>query len=466
MSTEHEQQIAPHLTVIPFDHNISLYDAAPFHLQAQPWEFAGWRQEILSWRTSVGIGAYLNPTPVSYLRGPDTLRFLSDISANSFASFAIGSAKHAIMCNDDGNVVVHGMLLRTGEQEVYSMWPNPWTDYQLARAEGRYDVTIDMVESPFLFQVAGANSLETLEVASGDDLHDIRFIRFRDTTIDGRPVRVLRIGMAGGLAYEVHGKEEDAHAVYAKILEAGREFDIHRVGYQAYALNHTEAGFPQSGLHFPQPWGDDQEFQAFMNAIGLSSIIEPIYTRGSAGPDVKKRYANPLELGWGHMVKFDHDFIGREALERIAAAGHRKMVTLEWNKEDILDVHASQLQHGEPYLPMDLPHQQMFWPTPGKGGVGEDQAPSQWADDVLNDAGDVVGLSSGRVSSVFFREMLSLAMLDAEYAEEGTAPTLIWGDPGTRQKKIRVTVARFPYLNENRNENVDVETIPRRGGTR
>ena len=462
MSTESEQKVFPHLPYIPFDPNIVLYDCAAFHFgEAHPWEFAGWREEILSWRTSVGIGAVLNPTPTVFLRGPDVIKFLSDICVNSFTKFAVGSSRHAIMCNEDGQVMVHGVVVRTGEEEVYMMWLSPWPEYQLARSNGRYDVEIDdQTTNMFLFQVAGPHSLETLEAATGEDLHDIGFMRNRLSSIDGREVRILRIGMAGGLAYEVHGKSEDAVAVYESIHTAGKAWDIRRVGVQAYMLNHTESGFPQWGYHFPAPWAEDQEFGAFLGGLGMDALIEPVSARGSAGPDVSKRYVNPIELGWGHTVKFNHDFIGREALERIAAAPTRKMVTLEWNKQDILDVHASQLEPGEPYLPMDRPNHYSFWPSPGKGGEGEDQTGGQWGDDVRNASGDVVGLSVGRTHSEYFHQMISLALIDVAEAEEGNELVVIWGEPGTRQKEIRAKVARFPYLTENRNETVDVSTIP------
>ncbi|HWH26595.1 MAG TPA: hypothetical protein VNT53_08130 [Pseudolysinimonas sp.] len=464
MAEEHPVQALPLLTALPFDPNLSMYDAPAYRgHSAQPWEFAGWREEVLSWRTSVGLGAFLNWTPVSYLQGPGVLEFLSHACVNSFAKFPIGSAKHAIMCNDDGNVMIHGMLLRTGEDQVYVMWLSPWMDYLFDRDGGDYDVELVHLPSPFLFQIAGANSLETLEVATGDNLHDIGFMRHRLSSIDGHDVRILRIGMAGGLAYEVHGEAEAAHAVYNSIRNAGKEWGIHRVGFQAYTLNHTEAGFPQSGMHFPTPWSEDKDFEGYLLTTGLEGFAEPIVARGSAGPELGKRYSNPIELGWSHMVKFDHDFIGREALERIAAGSPRVMVTLEWNKEDILDVHASQLEPGEPYLAMDLPNHYSFWPTPGKGGEGEDQSPGQWGDEVKDASGEVVGLSVGRAYSVLFHQMLSLAMIDVAHSDEGTELTVIWGEPGTRQKEIRVRVARFPYLNENRNEDVDVSTIPVRG---
>ena len=54
--------------------------------------------------------------------------------------------------------------------------------------------------------------------------------------------------------------------------------------------------------------------------------------------DIEDYYLTPYELGYGPFVKFDHDFIGREALERQAKSPHRKKVTFAWNGEDISKV--------------------------------------------------------------------------------------------------------------------------------
>ena len=51
------------------------------------------------------------------------------------------------------------------------------------------------------------------------------------------------------------------------------------------------------------------------------------------------------------MIKFDHDFVGRKALEKEVANPRRKMVTLLWNTEDVMDVHASQFQTGRALRP-------------------------------------------------------------------------------------------------------------------
>ena len=60
--------------------------------------------------------------------------------------------------------------------------------------------------------------------------------------------------------------------------------------------------------------------------------------------------------------------------------------------------------------------------------------------------------------------MVSLCTIDPAYAEIGTEVEIIWGSEGTRQKRIRAKVARYLYLNEERNSDVDVALVPR--GTR
>jgi glycine cleavage system aminomethyltransferase T len=104
----------------------------------------------------------------------------------------------------------------------------------------------------------------------------------------------------------------------------------------------------------------------------------------------------------------------------------------------------------EPYPPMDRPNDVYYESA---------RAHVYHADQVLKD-GKLVGISSGRSISQFYRKMLSLCSIDIEFSTIGTDLTVLWGDPGTRQKQVRAKVARFPYLNENRNQDVDVSVIP------
>jgi glycine cleavage system aminomethyltransferase T len=410
-----------------------------------PMEYSGWREEEASWKTSCYIHAGLNPAPTFKVKGPQALKFFADHSVNGYADFGLGTLKHCIMCNDRGLVMTHGVLMRLAEDEFVSYFLAPYAAYKFY--QGGYDAQAEWVNDEFMLQVAGPRSLEVLEAATGECLHDLKFRDHRLSSIQGLEVRIARMGMAGTLAYEVHGPTSGAVALYNAIVAAGEPFGIVKLGWRAWQMNHTADGFPQSWVHFPLPWGEDEGFMAFMHFPPEMDRF-PTNFGGSMGPDLELRYRNPLELGWGGAVKFDHDFVGRAALEKEAAQPRRKMVTLQWNADDVVDVYASQFRDGEAYAWMDTLH------------LGQHQAQNMLVADQVLKGGKLVGVSSGRQYSYYYRAMLSLCSIDVDQGDLGNEVTVVWGDPGTRQKPIRAKVARFPYLDEGRNEDVDVNDIP------
>jgi glycine cleavage system aminomethyltransferase T len=439
---------APFCPAIPRE---QLKDTATFFLKSNylfPLEYTGWRDETMAWKESAYLGAMLNPMPTSRVKGPDALRFFTDVCVNSFKKFAIGTGKHAIMCNEKGLVFRDGVLIRTDEDEFYTYELFPADAYFLSKQS--YNALCENITGKvFLFQIAGPRSLEILESACDEDLHDIRFMHHRMAKIFGHNVRVLRVGMAGTLAYEVHGEINNSHDVYNALWKAGEPLGMRKLGQIAYMMNHTEDGFPQGYYHIPYPWGEDESFVKFMAESRIDRPGTNVDLSGSMGDDITLRYRNPVELGWTDMIKFDHEFTGREALQKEVTNPKRQMVTLVWNKEDILDVYVSQFQPGKPYADMDRPND-IFYRS----------KPIYHADQVLNKNGDVIGISSGRANSYYYREMISLCSINTPYATLGTEVYVLWGNPGKRQKKIRAIVSRFPYLNEGRNEIFNVETIP------
>lgn len=333
-----------HSPFLPYDPHIGLY--ATEMGVAQPWHFTDWRDEGMSWKESCYLHAGLNPTATIRITGPEALDFLAANCVNSFANFPVGRGKHAIMCNDNGFVVAHGVLLRLGEEDFITYWLDPYITDRLE--EGGYDAAAeDVTGKVFLFQLAGPRSLEVLEAATAEDLHDIKFMGHRPSNVDGHEITVLRMGMGGTLAYEVHGPVESARAVYSAFMKAGERFDIRRLGWGSYMLNHTENGFQQGEWHFvPAPYdGSDNQ-----DAVPGRRMI------GSLGPDIRERYCSPVDLGWSKMIKFDHDFRGRSALEKQVANPEHTTVTLVWNADDVVDVYASQLRDEDPYQFMEMPH--------------------------------------------------------------------------------------------------------------
>jgi glycine cleavage system aminomethyltransferase T len=189
----------------------------------------------------------------------------------------------------------------------------------------------------------------------------------------------------------------------------------------------------------------DSGFREFM-ASYTGGLVFDIAMGGSVEPsDVRARVRTPVEVGWERAARFDHDFIGRDPLKREMADPKRTIVTLRWNPEDVIDTYASLFRHGDEYKTFDLPT--------GIGGV------VPHADHVLRD-GTPVGVSTGTTYSYFYREVISPGTVDRDVADIGTELIVQWGDHGRAIKKVRATVARYPYLHLDRNRNYDLSKIP------
>jgi vanillate/3-O-methylgallate O-demethylase len=171
----------------------------------------------------------------------------------------------------------------------------------------------------------------------------------------------------------------------------------------------------------------------------MPAFAQPAYIAGSYdGQDISEYYRSPVELGWGRNINCEHDFLGREALEEEKANPRRTIRTLVWNADDVLDVQASLFRPGENYLFMDMPR---------------DQRAFMWADCVTRD-GEPVGVATSRGYSYYFREMLSLCIIDIPHSGVGTPVTVHWGSPGGPQKEIRATVAPAPYKTDRRRDDL------------
>lgn len=427
------------------------YASGAFNAGVQPFQYTGWRDEERSWHDTCYIHSNLNPSPTYRFWGPDAITILRQYCANSFdIPFPVGKAKHAIFCDEQGRNMIDGMLLKLDEEEYLGYWITPWLQY-LVETSGLDVQGEDLTGKTFLFQLGGPTSLQVVEAASGDNLHDIKFIHHRMSKIAGRDVRILRVGMAGSLAYEVAGKLEDAIPVYEMLIKAGEKYGLRKLGTPAYNMTHWENGFPQAYLDFPLPWFEHEGFAAWLREKGIGELCDPAIAEptawGSMPKDFKCRYRNPIELGWGKTVNYDHDFYGKEALEKIRDTNSRVMVTLEWNKEDVLDIERSQLEDEDPYMDIRKPDD-ISWDRP------------YHADRVEDVDGNLVGVSTGRMIAWYYREMISLCSIEREFAEEGTEVWVVWGNEGMRQKKVRAKVARYPYFDVDRNQNVDVSLIP------
>ncbi|MEO5923318.1 MAG: aminomethyl transferase family protein, partial [Bryobacteraceae bacterium] len=185
----------------------------------------------------------------------------------------------------------------------------------------------------------------------------------------------------------------------------------------------------------------DDKMKAYRESLPASSYEATGSLAGSfVSTNIEDYYTTPYELGYGPFVKFDHDFIGRESLEKMKDEPHRRKVTFAWNADDLGEIFKSMLVPGEQsYKFFDLP-------LANYGSASYDK--------VTDKGGKNVGLSMFTGYSYNERSGLSLGFVDPSIVD-GTELTLTWGEEngGTKkttverhkQKEVRVVVCQVPY---------------------
>mgnify|MGYP001774773361 CR=1 FL=1 len=233
-----------------YENNVFRFSFGPMSI---PYDYTGARDEFLASRKTAWLGVTLNISPVYDVIGEEAILLLNQTCVNrDFALTPVGGSKHVIICNEKGQMVADGVAMRLEEKRWRTYWLAPVLEYYLENSG--LDVKGEWVMDEFFLQIDGPKSLEILEDAAQVDLHDIKFARNKKVEISGKSIVVHRLGMSGALAYEIHGKQEDAESVYNCIYDSLVKFDGRRQGFRNYTtINHTPGGYPNQGIHYNYP---------------------------------------------------------------------------------------------------------------------------------------------------------------------------------------------------------------------
>jgi vanillate/3-O-methylgallate O-demethylase len=418
-------------------------------------EFTNWRTEQLAWRTSCALFDQSHHMTDLFLRGPDALRLLSDLGVNTFANFTPGKAKQYVAVNADGFLIGDAICFHL-EDGLFDVVGHPtvinWLQFNADH--GGYKVTVERddnsVDRPagtpprlYRYELQGPNAASILAKLTGGPLPEVKFFHMTEFAFAGHRVRALRHGMAGQPGFELFGPWAQGEAVLGAILAAGEEFGLKRAGAKAYSTSNLESGWIPTAV--PAIFGPElRAYREWLDAAALGSL------GGSMdSADITDYYVTPYDIGYGRTVKFDHDFLGREALERVAAGEpgphgtgkHRVKVTLVWNPDDLALAVRSLCEPGTPAKYIEMPKARYAFFQ---------------VDKVLRNGG-AVGMSLDLGYLANEHAFVSLATVDAATAVPGTEVTVLWGErPNSakptverhRQVGIRATVAPAPYVRE------------------
>jgi vanillate/3-O-methylgallate O-demethylase len=418
-----------------------------------PLVYTNWRDEQRAWSEAAVLFDQSAHMTDLFIAGPDTVRLLADTSVNSYANFGPLRAKQHVAVNDDGYVIGDTIIIGLPDGTVnmagfeYSI---NWLCYQ---AEiGGYDVTLSRDEASFegaegkrlfRYELEGPLAAQILERASGRPLPGIPFFQVGLLDIAGVEVLALNHTMSGvpgqeGSGFELLGSASDVDVVVGAILGAGEDLGMLRGGALAYISSLAESGwmgrlvpaiYTGGNMLAYRRWLPESAMENF--GMGMTGSFQPV--------DVEDYYSTPWDLGYGRLVRFDHDFIGRAALERIAEHPPRQKVWLEWARDDTERVLvASELSRaGAPRL--------LNPPFTGNR-------------DLVLSGEDIAGITMSHAFTVNLGGWISLASVDTALAMDGVEVQIVWGDhdggrsnptiPDHEPVRIRATVRTTSPMHE------------------
>ena len=411
-------------------------------------EFSNWRDEQRAWKETCALFDQSHHMTDLYVEGPDALKLFSDLGINTTKNFKVNQAKQFVACNHNGYVIGDAILFYLSENKFNLVGRPPahnWVQFNLET--GGYKAQAERDERSFVnqgrrktyrYQIQGPNAVKTMEKVTGKPAPNIKFFHMDVFKVAGRDVRALRHGMVGQPGWELFGPWDDGEAVRDAIVHAGQEFGIRQVGSRAYPTTCLESGWIPSPL--PAIYSGP-EMKPYRQWLSTKSYEATASLGGSfVSGNIQDSYLTPNDLGYGPFVKFDHDFVGRAALEKMAAHQTKKKVTLVWNGEDV-ERALGTLFHGggdtAKYIDLPLAN---YATLP--------------FDKVLKQ-GQPVGISTYTGYTYNERVMISLGVVDAAHSQPGTPVTIVWGEEGRgtpkptverhKQIEIRATVAAVPY---------------------
>ncbi len=251
------------------------------------------------------------------IRGPDAAEFVNRIYTFGFLKQPIGKTRYAVLTNEQGVVVDDGVSCRISEDHFYITATTSGVDAVYREmtkwnAQWRLSVDIANVTSAFCaVNVAGPLARKVLtKVCSDVDFSNESFpyLAYREGTIEGVPVRLLRVGFVGELGYEIHMPSLFGEGIWDLLMEAGEEFNMKPFGVETQRLLRLEKGHvivsqDTDGMSHPGElslnWAINRKKPFFIGSRSVDIVMARKQTRKLVGFKLSAESNRPKE---GHIV--------------------------------------------------------------------------------------------------------------------------------------------------------------------
>jgi glycine cleavage system aminomethyltransferase T/glycine/D-amino acid oxidase-like deaminating enzyme len=225
------------------------------------------------------------------VQGPDALAYLERISANRIDR-PVGTIVYTAMLTPSGGIRCDLTVTRKGDDlfRVVTGGGSGQHDLAWMRAQVRDGEAVTITERTgglFALGLWGPRAREILRTVTDEDVSNEAFpyltARYLNIGEVG-PVWAQRISYVGELGWELYGQIAMGDRAWGLLWDAGREHGLVAAGLGAFDSLRLEKGY--------RLWGQDVDTEH-----------------------------DPLSAGLGFAVRWDKDFPGKAALERIRDAG-------------------------------------------------------------------------------------------------------------------------------------------------
>jgi glycine cleavage system aminomethyltransferase T len=238
------------------------------------------------------------------ITGPDAFRFTNMLTPRNLERCQVGQCKYAFITDERGGIINDPVLLRLGENHFWLSLAD--SDVLLWCKGVAYSLGLDVqIAEPDVgpLQIQGPRSKEVMTDLFGADILDVPYYFMVERELEGMQLVVSRTGYSGELGYELYLRNaaRDGLKLWDAVIQAGEPYGLSPIG--PCHIRRIEGG---------------------ILAHGCDMTIDE----------------NPYEVGYGYkwMVELEQeqDFIGRDALRRVAAEGvTRKLVGVEIGGEPL-----------------------------------------------------------------------------------------------------------------------------------
>jgi aminomethyltransferase len=236
-----------------------------------------------------------------HVSGPDAQSALQAGFTNNLATQQVGQVRYGAFVDASGLLLDEGTIYRRGDGTYFAFTNTDTFDEYISSVAPDAEVTLEnrLHQMP-LVSVQGPRSREILQALSDFDFSTLPYFRFAEPVkVAGIEVFMSRTGFSGELGYELIPARADAERLWQALAEAG----VRPVGFNAIDIARVEAGL---------------------------IVFEYEYEPGQL---------TPFDLGLDRMVSFapDVDYVGKDALARVAADPPRRLRTLRLEAGELPD---------------------------------------------------------------------------------------------------------------------------------